>query len=76
MNCVISFDAPKCDRCTTGKRTCLWKGKSRHQWYEVKSSGKSAPEVVDLESEEDDKPRKRRRFGSLGTFCPFYAFAS
>jgi hypothetical protein len=60
---------PKCARCTTGKRTCQFKGKSRYQWHAILSAPTDA-EVVELESEEEEQARKRRRIGSLGTYYP------
>jgi hypothetical protein len=71
MDCVISYKDPKCARCTTGKRSCLWKGKSRQQWYAALSMPTDA-EVVEVESEEEEQGRKRRRVGSPGTYFPSF----
>ena|ERR1700690_2329149 len=67
MDCVVGESDPKCARCTTGKRSCLWKGETRHQWYAVTLSRKTAPEVVEMESKEEEQARQCRCFVSPGT---------
>src|SRR6202142_1340978 len=71
MDCVITEKEPKCARCTTGKRTCLFKGRTRYQWY-VASSMPTDVEVVEVESKEEEQTRKRRRVGSPGMYFPSF----